>query len=67
MNNLFQRLKIYLFIFKNDVYIFLINVYILYACIHYHVVPNPESVVMLASVGVLRVHLGAYIVLYGTD
>ena len=53
--------------FKNDVYIFLINAYILYTYIHFNVVPNPELVVMLVSVENLRVHLGANIVLYETD
>ena len=67
MNNPFQRLKLYFFSFKNDVYIFLINLYILYAYIHYYVGPNSKSVVMLASVGMLRVYLGANIVLYETD
>ena len=42
MNNPFPRLKVFFFSFKNDVYIFLINVYILYTYINFHVVPNPE-------------------------
>ena len=58
---------LFYFSFKNDVYIFLINVYILYTYVDFRVVPNPESVVMLASVRMIRVRLGANIVLYEID
>ena len=65
MKNPFQKLTFF-FCFKNDVNIFLINGYILYSYIHFHVVPNTESVMMLASVVTLRVCLGVNIVLYET-
>ena len=57
MNNPFQRLNFIVLVEKIDVYIFLLNVYTLYVYIHFHVVPNLESVVMLVSVGILKFRL----------
>ena len=67
MKNSFPRLKLYFFVLKMMYILSEINVYILYTYIHFHVVSTPESVVMIASVGMLRVNLGYNIVMYDID
>ena len=62
------KVKILFYLVLKMIYIlFLLNVYVLYTYIHFHVVPNPELVVMLTSIGIIRFHLGANIVMYKTD